>query len=127
LVPVYLLMRKNPADQEDLDLLWTGNNPPYNIFRSTDCTNVFSSFFTTEPENAHTDTSPPPDRLVCYNVLATAPGPIVVPKRRPNPAPSGAPNGVSNDAANRAPSGAPNGASNEVPDRTPSAASSGAP
>ena len=81
LVPVYLLMQKNTLDPDDLDLQWTGNNPPYSIYRSADCPNVFASSATTDFEPHHTDTSPPPGPLVCYNVLATAPGPIANPAR----------------------------------------------
>jgi hypothetical protein len=76
LVPVYLLMDKNEQIREHLDLTWSGNNSPYTIYRSADCADVFSTFFTSEPTNSYTDASSLPDDLSCYNVLATAPGPF---------------------------------------------------
>ena len=76
LVPVTLYVRKHPSMPEQLDLEWTGNNPPYEIYRSASCPGVFSTSFATELTNAHLDASPLPDMLSCYNVLAAAPGPI---------------------------------------------------
>jgi hypothetical protein len=77
LIPVTLYLRKSPSPSGPLDLLWTGNNPPYTIYRSVDCTSVFSTFFGSETTNERTDAAPLPDPLSCYNVLATSPGPIV--------------------------------------------------
>jgi hypothetical protein len=61
---------------EHLDLEWTGNNPPYVVYRSASCPQVFSTVFASESTNQRTDPAPLPDHLSCYNVLATAPGPI---------------------------------------------------
>jgi len=79
LVPVYLLLYKSPFIEGQIDLLWTGNNPPYTIYRSADCSQVFSSVFATESSNSQSDPAPLPAALSCYNVLATAPGPIAPP------------------------------------------------
>lgn len=83
LVPVVLHVTKNLSDPYQLDLQWSGNNPPYTLYRSTNCSNVFASVFGSESVNTHTDATPLPDPLSCYNVLATAPGPIVTSTRHP--------------------------------------------
>lgn len=75
LVPVYLTVHKTLSEPSHVMLQWTGNNPPYGLFRSPDCTEVFSGPLASETSNAYDDV-PPSDHLICYNVLATAPGPI---------------------------------------------------
>jgi len=79
LVPVILSGSKNLVQPANPDLSWTGNNPQYSIYRSTNCSNVFSTWLTSQSPTAWTDSAPPVSPLVCYNVLATAPGPIPPP------------------------------------------------
>jgi hypothetical protein len=74
-VPVYLYARKTAPSPDRIELEWTGNNPPYTVYRSADCAGVFSSVFASAQSNLLPDPAPLPDRLSCYNVLATAPGP----------------------------------------------------
>lgn len=83
LVPVLLTANKNATQQDDVDLLWTGNNSPYDLYAATDCASVYASYLTTIPGQSHTD-SPIPADLTCYAVVAHAPGPITPP--RPVPA-----------------------------------------
>ena len=73
LVPILLTGREPAADPE---LSWSGNNPPYALYRSTNCAAVTSSFLTTTSSQLYTDTSSPAGSIVCYSVFATAPGPI---------------------------------------------------
>jgi len=79
LVPVVLQAEKNGTAPDDVDLTWSGNNSPYDIYAGTDCTDIFSHYLTQEAGNAYTD-SPLPAGLTCYSVLATAPGPIAPPQ-----------------------------------------------
>ena len=74
-VPVYLYARKTAPSPDRIELEWTGNNPPYTVYRSADCAGIFSSVFASAQANLLPDPAPLPDRLSCYNVLATAPGP----------------------------------------------------
>jgi hypothetical protein len=91
LVPVLLLVHKNGATPADPDLSWSGNNAPYVIYRqfgasaSSACGSVFGNLLTSQTPQFYTDTSPPASPLTCYNVLATAPGPVP-----PEPAERGA-------------------------------------
>ena len=78
LVPVLLMARKNGADPADVDLSWSGNNSPYDLYSATDCTDIHNHYLAQEGSNAYTD-SPLPADLTCYSVLATAPGPIAPP------------------------------------------------
>ena len=78
LVPVLLTVDRNGIVPGNVDLSWSGNNTPYEIFEATDCTNVFSYPFGTTSANNYDDITPP-SGLVCYNVLATAPGPAPPP------------------------------------------------
>ncbi len=75
LAPVLLTVKHHPGNRENVDLTWTGNNTPYAVFQSVDCVNVFHGFFASTFDNHYDDISPPPATLVCYNVMATAPGP----------------------------------------------------
>ena len=75
LVPVLLSVAKNPTDSELVDLGWSGNDPPYEIFGSPDCSGIFNSLLATTTSNSYVDTAPPALGLTCYSVLATAPGP----------------------------------------------------
>lgn len=79
LVPVVLTVGKNNANPGNVDLSWSGNNPPYDVYQSTVCSDVFGSFLDTAPNNGLPDVNPPAVTLVCYNVLATAPGPAPPP------------------------------------------------
>ena len=76
MVPILLGVDKNATVPNHVDLIWSGNNPPYDIFQSVDCSDVFSSFFGTTGSNSFENISPPEVRLTCYNVLPTAPGPV---------------------------------------------------
>ncbi len=76
LVPVYLTVSRNAGDPAHVDLSWSGNNPPYDVYQATDCSDVFGSFFGSALGNAVTDIPAPASGLVCYSVLATAPGPV---------------------------------------------------
>ena len=68
-----------PVTSGNVDLSWSGNNAPYEIFESTDCASIFSSLFDTTSANNYDDIAPPAGSVVCYNVLATAPGPAPPP------------------------------------------------
>ena len=80
LVPVLLTVHKNGTTPADPDLSWTGNNAPYAVYRqNAGCTTVFANFLTSQTPQAYTDAAPPAGPLVCYNILATAPGPVPPP------------------------------------------------
>jgi len=83
LVPVVLSVNRNTVDPEDIDLDWSGNDDPFEIYRSTDCASVLSSFFVQTAGNSYTDTSPPSVNLLCYSVLPSAPGPVPPPQGSP--------------------------------------------
>jgi hypothetical protein len=83
LVPVHLFVNRNSGNPEHVDLKWTGNNPPYDVYQSADCTDVFGTLYGTTPSNAYPDVVPPPAPLVCYSTLATAPGPEPPPPATP--------------------------------------------
>jgi hypothetical protein len=75
LVPVVLAVDRNGGTPGNVDLFWSGNNAPYEVFRSDDCANVFGGFFGSTSSNTFENLAPPPGELTCFNVLATAPGP----------------------------------------------------
>ena len=79
LVPVYLAVDDTIGIPGNVDLSWSGNNSPYSVYQSVDCTDVFSSLLTTTTANQLTNVMPPAATLVCYSVLATAPGPAPPP------------------------------------------------
>jgi len=79
LVPVILFAERNVVRPDNVDLSWSGNNSPYDIYQSTDCAAVFSFLLDTTASNFYDDIAPPPARLVCYSVLASAPGPVPPP------------------------------------------------
>ena len=79
LVPVLLTLEKHLGMPAHPDLMWSGNNPPYTIYRSQDCAGVFGSQLAVLNTNSLTDDAAYPDSLTCYNVLATAPGPLTYP------------------------------------------------
>ena len=81
LVPVLLTVSRVTGQPGAVQLTWSGNNAPYQIYRATDCPNVFSWYLDSTPDNQYTDPAPPQADLVCYSVLATAPGPR--PERQP--------------------------------------------
>ena len=94
LVPVLLTVHKNGSIPADPDLTWTGNNSPYSVYRvSNTCNTVFSNFLTSQTPLAYTDAAPPAGPLICYNILATAPGPVPPPSSTRDgmisPSPSG--------------------------------------
>ena len=64
---------------ENVDLSWSGNNAPYDLFQSTDCGNVTATPFDSVSGNSYADVTPPAAALVCYRVFATAPGPAPPP------------------------------------------------
>jgi hypothetical protein len=59
----------------NVDLLWTGENEPYTVYQSIDCAGVFASPLVVTPLHSYLEATPPPGDLVCFNILATAPGP----------------------------------------------------
>lgn len=75
LVPVILSVARNAGHPDYLDLSWSGNNPPYGIYRTIDCSQVYADLLATESTRAYTDSSPPETNLVCYAIIATSPGP----------------------------------------------------
>ena len=79
LVPVILMADKNGSNPDWTDLSWSGNNSPYQVYGSGDCSDVFGNQIATESGNAWTD-SLPTGNLFCYSVLATAPGPMENPE-----------------------------------------------
>jgi len=89
LVPVLLMVQKNGVIPADPDLSWSGNNPNYMIYRSAGCATVFSSLLTTVTPQSYTDAAPLAAPLVCYSVLATAPGPAPPSGEGFSPNPSG--------------------------------------
>ena len=42
---------KTPGFPGNVDLTWSGNNAPYDIYESTDCANVFGSYIDNSPTN----------------------------------------------------------------------------
>jgi hypothetical protein len=74
IVPVILTVQVSSTTEGDLDLVWSGNNPPYTVYESADCANIFDWFIGTTTTNGLTVT-PLAEDLVCYRVLPTAPGP----------------------------------------------------
>ena len=82
LVPVVLTGRKNGSVPADPDWDWTGNAPPYEIHRSTDCSALRDGYLLSQGTRSWTDVAPPAAPLVCYSVFATAPGPIAPDGRR---------------------------------------------
>lgn len=85
IVPVVLTVDRNDGMPGNVDLTWSGNNPPYGIYQGTDCSDIFASFLTSTTNNGLANITPPLAELVCYSVLATAPGPTV-----PGETPTGA-------------------------------------
>ncbi len=75
LAPVVLTAASTPGNPANVDLTWTGSNAPYAVYQSTNCANVFGSLLTWTTANSYLDIAPPAATLVCYSVLATAPGP----------------------------------------------------
>lgn len=78
LVPVLLAVDTGSVP-DAVDLSWSGNNAPYDMYQSVDCSAVFAGSTITTSANALDDVGTAPGGLSCFNVLATAPGPIVVP------------------------------------------------
>ena len=79
LVPVVLAVEKNVVTPGNVDLSWSGNNAPYDVYEAVDCANVFASPFDVTSSNNYDDITPPVASLVCYSILATAPGPVQPP------------------------------------------------
>ena len=75
LAPVVLSVDHTLGMTGQIDLAWTGSNPPYSIYESTDCIGIFDSLLATTTSNDQPGITPPAGSLVCYSVLATAPGP----------------------------------------------------
>lgn len=74
LVPVILTVTRDVGDPELPMLDWSGNNAPYTIYRSSDCTMIFEGYLDSTEEQVYLDESPPADNLIFYKVMATAPG-----------------------------------------------------
>ncbi len=73
LVPVVLMVSKTPADPDLPKLDWSGNNPPYTIYRATNCALIFFSEHGRTSLKTYVDEMPPAEALTCYNILATPP------------------------------------------------------
>jgi hypothetical protein len=75
LAPVILSVDHTTGMAGQVDLAWTGSNPPYSIYESTDCANVYGATPASTTLNEQPGILPTAGSLVCYSVLATAPGP----------------------------------------------------
>jgi len=74
LVPVILMVTKDPGNPEWPVLEWSGNNAPYSVYRAEDGSIIFDSYYDSTGDKIYPDEAPLPASLVFYNVLATAPG-----------------------------------------------------
>ena len=74
-VPVVLMVDRSANMPENVDLTWSGNNAPYRVYQTTDCSDVFGVLHITETTNGLSDLAPPTASLVCFNVLPSSPGP----------------------------------------------------
>jgi len=83
LVPVLLSVERNASTPEHVDLSWSGNNAPYDVYQATDCSNVFAAYYDSTGANSYVDIAPPGESLTCFSVLATAPGPVPEPSPPP--------------------------------------------
>ena len=79
LVPVVLSANRTAGQPQSVDLAWSGNDAPYDLYRSEACATVYASVYATTSNNAYTDAGAPASGLTCYSVLATAPGPAPPP------------------------------------------------
>jgi hypothetical protein len=83
LVPVVLTVDQDPVDPENIDLSWSGNNEPYEVYRSADCGAVLGGLLTQLNANSYDDDTVGVGGLHCYRVFATAPGPAPPPQGEP--------------------------------------------
>lgn len=80
LVPVLLTLNKSASPNFYPVLNWTGNNSPYSVYRvGNTCNTVFANFLTSQTPQSYTEITGVAGPLTCYNILATAPGPIAPP------------------------------------------------
>lgn len=80
LVPVLLTLNKSASPNFYPVLNWTGNNSPYSVYRvGNACNTVFANFLTSQTPQSYTETAGVAGPLTCYNILATAPGPVPPP------------------------------------------------
>lgn len=77
LVPVLLAVAPG-STQSRVDLTWSGNQDPFQVYQSTDCGAVFLASPTSTSANHLLDVETLPG-LTCFNVQATAPGPAPPP------------------------------------------------
>jgi len=77
LVPVLLIVDPG-STQATVDLQWSGNQDPFQVYQSTDCGGVFLASPTQISANQLVDVETLPG-LTCFNVLSTAPGPAPPP------------------------------------------------
>jgi hypothetical protein len=80
-VPVVLAVNRDPGDAAAIDLTWTGNNALYDVYSSSNgrCASLFGAVPAGTTANAYVDSTVPEEPLVCYSVLAVAPGPLAPP------------------------------------------------
>jgi len=71
-VPLILATSKPSSTKIALD--WTGNDPPFRVYRSTDCSDPLQSEIAWTSDHQVVDRPPPLAPLVCYTVYASAPG-----------------------------------------------------
>lgn len=83
LVPVVLSANRTTGQPQSIDLAWSGNDAPYDLYRAESCATIYSSIYATTSNNAYTDASAPTSGLTCYSVLALAPGPVPPPPAAP--------------------------------------------
>lgn len=79
LIPVILTLDKDTLIRDNAALDWSGKNSPYDVYRSSDCTDVAVTPLTTVSGNSFVENAPPMADLLCYRVFATAPGPAPPP------------------------------------------------
>ena len=72
-VDVVLAVDRNDANEDDIDLSWSGNSPPYDIYVANDCSNVLGSFYSSSSSNSEEGVTVPSGDLACVNVVPMAP------------------------------------------------------
>ena len=82
-VPLVLAADKTPSQPGSVDLSWSGNSPPYTLYRAADCATVLSSVLAQTSNNNYTDGSTPTSGLACYSVLTAQPAPAPPPGSPP--------------------------------------------
>lgn len=74
-VPIVLAVDRAISNAELVDLEWSGNAPPYDIYVADDCAFVLDSLYGSSSDNFLLDVSPPAATLVCFKVVPSEPEP----------------------------------------------------